>query len=70
MIYNFFDEKYSSSAATRARSETVATRDKSAIKSEILPKQQKGPLPKICHTYSTTMKVDTAIPYPKKIQKA
>ena len=26
-------------------------------------------LPKICHTYSTTMKIGTVIPYLKKIQK-
>ena len=31
---------------------------------------KKGPpLPKICHTYPTTMKLGTVIPYPKKIQK-
>ena len=31
---------------------------------------KKGPpLPKICHTYPTTMKFGTVIPYPKKIQK-
>ena len=30
---------------------------------------QKGPLPKICHTYPTMMKPDTVIPYLKKIQK-
>ena len=30
---------------------------------------QKGPLPKICHTYPTMMKLGTVIPYPKKIQK-
>ena len=30
---------------------------------------QKGPLPKICHTYPTVMKLGTIIPYPKKIQK-
>ena len=30
---------------------------------------QKGPLPKICHTYSTMMKLGTVIPYLKKIQK-
>ena len=28
-----------------------------------------GLLPKICHTYPTMMKLDTVIPYPKKIQK-
>ena len=27
------------------------------------------PLPKICHTYPTMMKLDTVIPYLKKIQK-
>ena len=27
------------------------------------------PLPKICHTYPTMMKLGTVIPYPKKIQK-
>ena len=26
------------------------------------------PLPKICHTYPTMMKLDTVIPYVKKIQ--
>ena len=30
---------------------------------------QKGPLPKICHTYLTMMKLGTVIPYLKKIQK-
>ena len=30
---------------------------------------QKGHLPKICHTYSTMMKLSTVIPYWKKIQK-
>ena len=29
---------------------------------------QKGPLPKICHTYPTVMKLGTVIPYPNKIQ--
>ena len=28
-----------------------------------------APLPKICHTYPTVMKLGTVIPYPKKIQK-
>ena len=28
-----------------------------------------APLPKICHTYPTTMKLDTVIPYLRKIQK-
>ena len=28
----------------------------------------KGPLSKICHTYRTIMKLDTVIPYLKKIQ--
>ena len=28
-----------------------------------------GPLPKICHTYTTMMKLGTVIPYLKKIQK-
>ena len=30
---------------------------------------KKPPLPKICHTYPTMMKLDTIIPYTKKIQK-
>ena len=30
---------------------------------------QKGPLPKICHTYPTILKLGTVIPYLKKIQK-
>ena len=30
---------------------------------------KKVPLPKICHTYPTMMKLGTVIPYPKKIQK-
>ena len=30
---------------------------------------QERPLPKICHTYPTVMKLGTVIPYPKKIQK-
>ena len=29
----------------------------------------KAPLPKICHTYATMMKLGTVIPYLKKIQK-
>ena len=28
-----------------------------------------GPLPKICHTYPTMMKLGKFIPYPKKIEK-
>ena len=28
-----------------------------------------APLPKICHTYPTMLKLGTVIPYPKKIQK-
>ena len=30
---------------------------------------QKDPVPKICHTYPTIMKLGTLIPYLKKIQK-
>ena len=30
---------------------------------------KKAPLPKICHTYPTMMKLGTVIPYLKKIQK-
>ena len=30
---------------------------------------QKGPFPKICHTYPTMMKLGTVIPYLKKFQK-
>ena len=30
---------------------------------------QKGPLPKFCHTYPTMMKLGTVTPYLKKIQK-
>ena len=30
---------------------------------------KKGPLPRVCHTYPTMMKLDTVIPCPKKIQK-
>ena len=30
---------------------------------------KRPPLPKICHTYPTMMKLGTVIPYPKKIQK-
>ena len=30
---------------------------------------QKGPLSKICHAYPTMMKIDTVLPYLKKIQK-
>ena len=30
---------------------------------------QKGPLPKICLTYPTMIKLDTVIPYLKKISK-
>ena len=30
---------------------------------------QKGRLPKICHTYSTMMKLGTVVPYLNKIQK-
>ena len=31
--------------------------------------QKSSPLPKICHTYPTVMKLGTVIPYPEKIQK-
>ena len=31
--------------------------------------QKAPPLPKICHTYPTMMKLDTGIPYVMKIQK-
>ena len=30
---------------------------------------KKAPLPKICHTSPTMIKLGTAIPYPKKIQE-
>ena len=30
---------------------------------------KKAPLPKICHTYPTMMKLGTVIPYPKAILK-
>ena len=30
---------------------------------------KKAPLPKICHTYPTTIKLGTVIPYPRKIKK-
>ena len=30
MVYKFFDKKFSGAAVTRAKSETLATRDKSA----------------------------------------
>ena len=30
---------------------------------------KKAPLPKICHTYPTKMKLSTVILYPKKIKK-
>ena len=30
---------------------------------------KKAPLPRICHTYPTMMKLGTVIPYTKKIQK-
>ena len=30
---------------------------------------KKAPLPKICHTYPTMMKLGTVIPYLKKIRK-
>ena len=30
---------------------------------------EKAPLPKICHTYSTMMKLSTVIPDQKKIRK-
>ena len=39
MIYKFFDKKSFSGVVTRARSEKLATRHKSAIKSEIMPDQ-------------------------------
>ena len=32
-------------------------------------RDKKGPLPKICHTYPTMMKLGTVIPNPKKLQK-
>ena len=30
---------------------------------------KKAPLPKICYTYPTIMKLGTVIPWPKKIRK-
>ena len=33
------------------------------------PPGKKSPLPEICHTYPTMMKLSTVIPYLKKIQK-
>ena len=30
---------------------------------------KRRPIPKICHTYPTMMKLGTVIPYSKKIQK-
>ena len=30
---------------------------------------KRPPLPKICYTYPTMMKLGTVIPYPKKIKK-
>ena len=30
---------------------------------------KRPPLPKICYTYPTMMKLGTVIPYPKKIEK-
>ena len=30
---------------------------------------KKAPLPKICHTYPTTIKLGTVVPYPRKIKK-
>ena len=30
---------------------------------------KRPPLPKICHTYPTMMKLGTVIPFPKKIKK-
>ena len=30
---------------------------------------QKDPLPKVCHTYPTMMKLGTVIPFPDKILK-
>ena len=38
MVYRFFDKTSSGGAVTRARSETLATRSQSAIKSEIIMK--------------------------------
>ena len=32
-------------------------------------REQKAPLPKICHSYSTMMELGTVIPNVKKIQK-
>ena len=40
MVYNFFDKKSFSGAVTLARSETWATRDKSAIKNRIMSNRQ------------------------------
>ena len=34
-----------------------------------MKKAKKDPLPKICRTYPTMMKLGTVIPYLKKIQK-
>ena len=30
---------------------------------------KKAPIPKICQTYPTNMKLDPVMPYPKKIKK-
>ena len=40
MVYGFFGKKSSGGAATRTQSETLATRDKSAIKYKNIPHQQ------------------------------
>ena len=40
MVYNLFSKRSPGGLATGARSETLVTRNKSAIKSEIIPLQQ------------------------------
>ena len=42
MVYKFFDKKLSSGAVTSTQSKILVTRDKSIIKSYIMPNQQLG----------------------------
>ena len=48
MAYKFFDKKSSGGAVTRAQSETLATQDKSAIKSEAPNQQLQKPIIRKC----------------------
>ena len=42
MVYKFFDKKPSDAAVTRAWSETLATRNKSAVKNENISNKERA----------------------------